>query len=125
MINSEIWGIEWDWFASDLDGSIAFLSSGGSGQVPPVVIADEPLIDELLQVLGIEYNSQSWAKAAECGLFAYDVDVNGGPYRRIAMPDLACTASTLPEKFRAMLLRVVIPGHFTQMEEIDYELLGL
>ena len=75
MINPEIWGIEGDWFASDLDGSIAFMSSGGSGQAPPSAIEDETLIYDLLPFFGIKSDSESWEREVECGLFPYDADI--------------------------------------------------
>ena len=121
LISSEAQGIEWDWFASDLGGSVALLSSGGSGQVPKVLLEHEALIDELFDFIGLCYDEQSWAKAAEFGLFAYDVDINGGPYTRLASPKVPRSVIDLPAPFHALVRLVVVQGHFASLHTIDCE----
>jgi hypothetical protein len=114
----EVEGIEWDWFASDLAGHVALVSSGGSGQVPPTMIEHERLIHEFKNLAGIQCDERSWKVAADFGLYGYDVDVNGGPYVRLGTPSCPKCIDDLPERFRALVRQVVVQGSFDRMQTI-------
>ena len=114
-------GVEWDWFASDSAGRIAFLSSGGSGQVPPPLLAQEGIIEEFMTLAQVYSDNNAWQAAAAYGLYAYDVDANGGPFSRLAVPETPKAVGDLPERFRTLVSRVVLVGRFDQLATIRCE----
>jgi hypothetical protein len=93
-------GLEHDWLAVDADGRVALFSSAGGGVIPDAVActidAHDAAIAAILArpastrallapaVLG----ENTWRLVAERGLYAYDADPNGGPYRRVAVPEV-------------------------------------
>tara|TARA_R110002072_G_scaffold302758_2_gene488474 strand:+ start:3991 stop:4368 length:378 start_codon:yes stop_codon:yes gene_type:complete len=119
MYSVETQGIEWDWFASDGDGHVALFASGGSGQVPPVLLEHEDAIAELLQFLGIRCDRESWAVAARGGIFGYDVDVNGGPFRRVSVPSNPILLEQVPEPHRSLISRVTVHDCFSRLRWLD------
>ena len=119
MYSVETQGIEWDWFASDGDGHVALFSLGGSGQVPPVLLAHEHAISELMQFLGIRCDRESWAVAARGGFFGYDVDVNGGPFRRVPVPSSPITLAEVPEPRRSLICRATVHDCFSRLRWLD------
>ncbi len=42
-------------------------------------------------------NENTWELVAERGLYAFDADIDGGPYRLVAAPESAIDVSHLPE----------------------------
>ena len=114
----EVEGVEWDWLASDLAGQVALVSSGGSGQVPSVMVEQEPLIRDFMEAVGIRIDAESWRIAADFGLYGYDVNANGGPYTRLTTPVSPKCIDDLPERFRALAHRVVVQGCFDKMQII-------
>jgi hypothetical protein len=108
--NSELWEvirsqsdyIEFDWFARDLAGHLAALSSFGVGPSPSPVRASRADFNSLLRVFsGLSESTvavvdpsppgrtDDWQRYARCGVFAYDnADIHGGDpiYKRIAHP---------------------------------------
>ena len=115
----ETQGSEWDWFACDGDGHVALVSSGGSGQVPPVLLAHEVAIDRLLQFLGIRCDKESWAMAADRGFFGYDVDANGGAFRRVSSPARPARLDDVPEPHRSVIGLAVVRGCFFELPLLD------
>jgi len=118
-------GIEWDWFACDEDGHVALISSGGSGQVPSILLAHQPAIDDLLARLGIECDEHSWRRAAERGFFAFDIDVRGGPFRRLAKPKQPKLLSDLSEPDRLLVSRAIVRGCFARLRRLDCSRVGI
>ncbi len=116
---AEAHGIEWDWFACDDVGHVALISSGGSGQVPRLLLAQESAIHDLLAHLDVTLDTDSWQKAAERGFFAYDVDSNGGPFRRVGSPSQPRTLADLPEPHRSLIERAKVRGVFSELRRIE------
>ena len=119
MFSIEVHGIEWDWFACDQVGNVALISSGGSGQVPRGLLAREAEIQALRDFLGLGYDADSWRLAAEQGLFGYDVDVRGGPFRRLTRPARARTLEDVPEPHRSLIARATVRGRFSKLRRLD------
>jgi len=119
MYSKEAQGVEWDWFACDLSGHVALFSSGGSGQVPPALLPHEDATASLLEFLGIRCDKGSWALAAHRGFFGYDVDANGGPFRRSALPNAPITLAGVPEPHRTLIRRVVVSARFQDSRSLD------
>ena len=130
-------GWEFDWIALDAAGQIALLSTAGGGFVPEAVLAGagdyDDVIDEVLRMPAyreLAYAPQlaahlenTWALAATRGLFAYDADFNGGPYRRVAGPESAITVDALPRSVALVAGRVVLRGSFDTLTSIDSSIL--
>lgn len=115
----EAQGVEWDWFACDEVGHVALISSGGSGQVPRTLIAQQSSIDDLLAHLKVTCDADSWQKAAERGFFAYDVDINGGPFRLVRSPLQPRTLADFSEPHRSLIARAKVRGVFSKLRRID------
>lgn len=106
----EILGLEYDWLVSDADGHVAIFSTAGGGHAPEEFLRDtdrhDAAIDEILALPASTTarfapdsdpeDSSTWRLAAERGLFAFDSDYHGGPYRRVAAPVRPIHMSELP-----------------------------
>ena len=81
-------GIEFDWFAKDCDGNLALFATAGEGFFPASVEAHHEkhiCISESLYSPNIGTNSV-WIDYAALGLFVFDWDLPGGPYKLRATP---------------------------------------
>lgn len=134
----EIRGFEFDWLASDADGHVALFSTAGGGFAPPEFLVDtdahDAAIDSILArrasmraisarelKLSVE---NTWTAVAERGLFAFDSDPNGGPYRRVAVPERAIGVADLPEPAAAVVKRLVLGNvRFSELQELSTETL--
>ena len=98
--SEDILGFEYDWLAVDKDGYIGLFSTAGGGRAPEAFLADTDAHDAGLEALmaaprttpprfyreikpGLD---NAWKEAAERGVFAFDSDPHGGPYRLVAAP---------------------------------------
>lgn len=124
MFSIEVQGIEWDWFACDQVGHVALMSSGGSGQVPRALLAHEAEIQALLNHIGLRCDAESWRVAAEFGFFGYDVDIRGGPFRRLTSPKRPRTLDDFSEPHRRLIARATVRGRFSELRRIDCSLVS-
>lgn len=124
MFSIEVHGIEWDWFACDQVGHVALISSGGSGQVPRGLLAREAEIQALRNFLGLRFDADAWRSAAEHGFFGYDVDVRGGPFRRLTTPARARTLADVPEPHRSLIALATVRGLFSRLRRLDCALVS-
>ena len=124
----EIVGLEFDWFGSDLDGSVALFTTAGAGYAPEPFLLDTDAHDDALRSL-LDYRSttdarffpqldaglvNTWRLVAERGLYAYDCNPNGGPYRLVAAPSIPARAEHLPSLVTELAARVRCFAHFNQ-----------
>jgi hypothetical protein len=109
---SEVWGIEFDWVAVDCSGRVALFASAGSGQVPPQAVALDSRYEHLCTHLGIPHGPDTWRRAADAGLFAYDCSFNGGPYCLKDSPSTPITTDKLPLEHRRTVEAVAYCGEF-------------
>ncbi|KYG01202.1 hypothetical protein BE20_53390 [Sorangium cellulosum] len=96
----EILGLEFDWLASDADGYVALFSTAGGGYAPDELLRDTDAHDAAIDAVLASPAStvarvaqelppglkNTWRMVAERGLFAFDSDPHGGPYRMVAAP---------------------------------------
>src|SRR5262245_7550067 len=96
----EIVGLELDWLANDADGHVALFSTAGGGYAPHELLRDTEAHDAAIEaILGTPVSTQArfapqlaaghentWLMVAERGLYAFDSDAQGGPYRCVAAP---------------------------------------
>ena len=127
----EIEGFEFDWLASDADGAVAFFSTAGAGHAPEELLDDtdayDGAIDSILATPACTDAACSrsdlqntWARMAERGVFAFDSDPLGGPYKRIASPDQPIRVEQLPAAAAMVAARVhLIHLRFSSLTEIS------
>ncbi len=128
----EIAGFEYDWLATDGDGHVALFSTAGGGFAPAEFLSDTEAHDVALDAILLLPESTSarfapdvtagvvntWRLVAERGLYAFDADPNGGPYRLVAAPLSATKSNSLPERVAAIVARVKLSMCFEAYEMI-------
>jgi hypothetical protein len=119
MNRDEIWGLEYDFLATDAAGAVAFVSTAGQGDVPDEFLADVEsyagAIDLLMatkpscqvrcsQVVAPDLPNP-WAAMGERGLYAYDWSVVSERYECVSVPGRAVLAGSLTPRVREVCLR--------------------
>ncbi len=127
----DILGLEFDWLAVDQDGHIGLFSTAGGGRAPQAFLANTDLHDTGFDALmGMEARStlklrreikpgleNTWNEVACRGVFAFDSDPNGGPYRLVAAPDRPLNVRHAPDAAAAAACAVVLGHlHFDEIE---------
>lgn len=106
----EILGREFDWLGSDAEGHVALFSTAGGGYAPQEFLRDTDAHDAAIEaILALPVSTtarfapalpsgkkNTWRMMAERGLFAFDSDANGGPYRLVAAPQAPVRVAELP-----------------------------
>jgi hypothetical protein len=110
---------DFEWYAVDRNGHVAFLTSAGLGAIPMLVFRDKEAYQRaanffrslparcghVLHAKG-PYDWSSWIRAANQGLFGYDWNASAGqyvpgyPYKLMAAPETPVTLSDLPADVR-------------------------
>jgi hypothetical protein len=121
--NEDIVGLEYDWLAVDAEGLVGLLSTAGGGYAPKAFLADIDAFDAAIAtILSLAPRTtaatcnrelpagltNTWKLMAERGLFAFDSDPHGGPYRLIAAPHRPVSLQDLPPMVRGVAERVVL-----------------
>jgi hypothetical protein len=134
----DVSGFEFDWLASDADGSVALFSTAGGGFAPMPFLqnpdAHQVAIDELLAGpasttarFAPEFpaaRQNTWRLVAERGLYAFDSDVHGGAYRLLAAPSVPARAADLPGTARAVVGSIRLQHlRFSELTSVPPELL--
>lgn len=102
----EFEGREYDWLGSDEEGCVALFMSAGGGRLPPqFVVAHD---DAVRALLGSGPGASDGAEATRRGLYAYDADPNGGPYRRVASPTTPRPRVELPVGVRELVVQLPV-----------------
>lgn len=88
---SELIGMEFDWFATDSYGNLALFATAGEGFVPEPVAENHAVHASLSDSLPAPRTGTSdvWKDYAELGLYVFDWDLPGGPYKLQASPSCA------------------------------------
>ncbi len=126
---SALWGHEFDFLATDVDGFTAVLSTAGYGPVPVEVAARVKVEDSLVDLLGdlspvcsavVEVvdrgDTSFWEKIAERGVYTFDWQVWDGPYRRVCLPSEPILADDHPFDLSGA---VILPVRFSEVVELD------
>lgn len=131
----DILGLEYDWLGSDADGHVALFSTAGGGYAPDAFLADtdahDAAIDAVLAeparttaLFAPDYPNNRWRRVAERGIFAFDADTFGGPYKLVAAPKGVVVVDELPTVAADVARRLLFPHlRFTTLLEITKELL--
>lgn len=121
---ADIQGFEYDWLATDGDGHVALFSTAGGGYAPDAFLRDTDSHDAAIDAIlaseprsGVRFapvlppgRKNTWRLAAERGIFAFDSDPNGGPYRLVAAPDVPVRVRDLAEGVAAVVMDVRFAG---------------
>jgi hypothetical protein len=134
MTNEDILGLEYDWLAVDSEGLVGLFSTAGGGYAPDAFLTDIDAFDSAIaSILSLPActtatcNRQlpagltnTWKLVAERGLFAFDSDPLGGPYRLIAAPYCPVALQSLPPVIGSVAGRVVMStATFRDAKEIS------
>lgn len=135
----DILGLEYDWLAADGADHVALFSTAGGSYAPPAFLDDveahELAIAALLALppstttrLAADMPDDAvgtWRRVAERGVFAFDGDVHGGPYRLVAAPRTPVRVAELPPPIAVVLQRVRFPElRFADLVEATEALLS-
>ncbi|KYF87379.1 hypothetical protein BE17_18680 [Sorangium cellulosum] len=135
---NEILGMEFDWLASDADGYVALFSTAGGGYAPDEFLRDTDAHDAAIDVVLASPAStvarfapelapglkNTWRLVAERGLFAFDSDPHGGPYRMVAAPVDPIRIADLPRRVNDIVERLKLRQvRFADQSVVPTELL--
>ncbi|MFS1525476.1 hypothetical protein ACL7TT_15410 [Microbulbifer sp. 2304DJ12-6] len=101
IYEEELEGREFDWFAIDSEGNIGLFSTAGEGTIPDPVMEAYSEHDNISEQLESPNwgSSEVWSDYAALGLFVYDWDLPGGPYKRERTP-----SKVMNNEFKTKLL---------------------
>jgi hypothetical protein len=119
-MHSDFSGIEFDWLAKDADGNIALFATAGEGFIPNSAAdhhENHTAISESIPSpnTGTE---KVWSDYAAVGLYVFDWDLPGGPYKLRAVP----LKPASPELISAVEAVPQIPrlnGRFASFNELS------
>jgi hypothetical protein len=135
MRPEDLLGREFDWLACDAAGEVALFCTAGGGYPPNVFVGaiDEfdAALDGLLRLSAsttgtfVEdaIDERVWKPAVERGLYIFDSDVDGGPYRRVGMPKVPVRVLSLPLILREVFERIRLPIHFRDSNAITKQII--
>lgn len=136
---ADIEGLEYDWFACDGDGCVALFSTAGGGFAPDAFLRDTDAHDAALEALLASEAStrarfapevaaglqNTWRLVAQRGVFAFESDPSGGPYRVVAAPEHPARAAQLPGAMAAVAGAICLPHlRFSELSSISREMLA-
>ncbi|MFI1996688.1 hypothetical protein [Actinoplanes sp. NPDC020271] len=119
----DILGTEYDWLAADGDGHVALFSTAGGGYAPEAFLEDTDAHAAAIEVILAHPTTtaarfapalaaaceNTWRQVAERGLFAFDADIDGGPYQLVAAPQVGINVADLPETAFDVVRRLTFP----------------
>jgi hypothetical protein len=118
----DILGFELDWLASDADGHVAMFSTAGGGYAPEAFLRDTDAHDAAIDAILAAPASttarfapelpaglrNTWREIAERGVFAFDSDAHGRPYRLVAVPEAPVRVAALPDRAAVVVSSLVL-----------------
>ena len=122
--SDDIQGLECDWLAVDSEGCVGLFSTAGGGYAPDAFLEAIDAFDSAIAtILSLPATvsaacyrelpmglTNTWKLIAERGVFAFDSDSLGGPYRLVAAPRTPVALDRLPVMVRDVVGRIVLPG---------------
>lgn len=131
----DVLGFEYDWIASDGSACVGFFATAGGGYAPAEFLKDTDVHYCAIEAIGamqprtsVAFLSEedgdlsTWTRMAERGLFAFDADSFGGPYRLIAAPANPIQVHELPDGAAQVVLRLRFPHlSFRDARELSIE----
>ncbi|MFB1480476.1 hypothetical protein [Corallococcus sp. RDP092CA] len=134
----EIQGYEYDWIACDGSGHVGFFSTAGGGHAPEAFLRDTDAHDDAIEAIlalpgptdGLSETQvlspfqHTWQLMAARGVFAFDADINGGPYRLVAAPANPIRVEALPEPASTVARQLTLEGlDFSKLKVMTGDLL--
>lgn len=118
----DVKGLEYDWIACDVNGFVGLFSTAGGGYTPAAFLDDTAAHDAAIDaILALPASTRArfapqlppnlqntWQLVAERGLFAFDSDVHGGPYRQVAAPIAPIHVDDLPQSARSVARAITL-----------------
>ncbi len=119
IYEEELEGREFDWFAIDSEGNIGLFSTAGEGTIPGEVMEAYSGHDDMSEQLESPNwgSSEVWSDYAALGLYVYDWNLHGGPYKRERVPSNVMS-NELKTKLLGMGSLYSLPLKFTELKEI-------
>jgi hypothetical protein len=101
--NSEVQGVEFDWFARDRSGHLALFATAGSGPCPASVNSSMEVHSHLANTIDVSDlgTTDVWQSYSKVGLFVYDWSETQGCYVLVATP-----ASSASKELSAAILSI-------------------
>jgi hypothetical protein len=129
-------GLEFDWLGCDEVGCVGLFSTAGAGYPPIAFMLDKEAHERAIEaILALppsttassappvgEGLTNTWKLVAERGLFAYDSDPNGGPYRLVATPAVPIRMAALPVDIADVVARIKLALRFEDKAEVTNDL---
>jgi hypothetical protein len=119
-ILKEFKGLEFDWYAKDLNGDIAVFCTAGEGILLETVInnyAEHNAITDVLETPNWG-SSLVWDDLAKYGLYVFDWELNKGTYVRVAKP-----MGNLTEELKKNIIKIrdlpVLDFSFSLVDEAN------
>jgi hypothetical protein len=120
IYEDELEGREFDWYAIDASGNIAIFCTAGEGCIPDDVISCFEKHDEISDSIESPNwgSSDVWSDYSALGLYVFDWDLHGGPYKRKRLPSAEISIE-LKERIMKVVKTVKVGMCFSQVEDID------
>lgn len=132
-------GLEFDWLGCDEVGHVALFSTAGAGHAPAVFLRNTAAHDAAIDmVLGLPASTtakfyptlppgtiNTWRLVAERGLYAFDCDPNGGPYRLVAEPITPVKLDKLPVSVTDLASQTRVKSRFGDRQIISDDMLSI
>lgn len=117
-------GVEHDWLAVDQDGHVGFFTTAGGGLAPRALVLDphgyEAAIAALFALPAAgEPTTDDWTAMARRGVYTFDADYNGGPYRPGVAPEVPALVAALPQAVAEVARRVALNTSFRSATELS------
>lgn len=119
IYKEELEGREFDWFAIDSEGNVGLFSTAGEGFIPDTVMNAYSEHDKISEQLESPNwgSSEVWSDYSKLGLYVYDWNLHGGPYKQERAPSKAISEE-LKTKLLSMGSLYSFPVKFSELEEI-------
>lgn len=113
-------GIEFDWLASDTDGNIALFATAGEGFFPAPVATHHAKHSAITETIPSPNTGTEkvWSDYAAVGLYVFDWDLPGGPYKLRATP-MKQASSELVADIEAVPQLPRFNGRFASLKELS------
>jgi hypothetical protein len=102
-VSSELEGIDFEWFATDLVGNLALFVSAGGGYVPQACYHSADAIESVSRKIPTPHMGSGllWSDYGAAGLYVYDWTWPDGPYGLIQYP-----TATISSDLRQAILQL-------------------
>ena len=95
-------GLEFDWFAIDEEGSLGLFSTGGYGEIPVDVLNHSDCHKDAASSIPLPHwgTKMVWEDFAQSGLYVFDWQPHQGPYMKVAVPIMSMNIALQQQVFQ-------------------------